>query len=228
MENYKKTKVIFKCNEKDKELFKNSSCSVTVSIGHKSQEGIRFAATIHNITSHFKECTIMVCDSLHRHDLLMHNPKDHKIVHKKANEIGDDWLKANEKYFSLFTIPYHVIRWDYWVFHEKYIEAAEKIEQLFKKNEEYRESFFNTIDAFMERFGKNVAAEYFNSELVVKHSLDYLKEECAVMLLWAKNKYNFEIYPSKRNEAMAATYKHFIAPEYSNVLKPVALDIRVK
>lgn len=211
---------MFKCADEDKALFKRSSCSVTVSVGQKSQEGIRFAATIHSITNHFQECTIMVCDSLHRHDLLMHNPKD--------NEIGDDWLKVNEKYFSLFTIPYHIIRWDYWFLHEKYMEAAKKIEQLFTNNEEYKQSFFKTIDMFMKRFKNKIALEHFNPDLVIKHSLNYLKEECAVMLLWAENKYNFEIYPSKRNDVMAATYKHFIAPEHDNVLKPVALDIRIK
>lgn len=220
-------KTLFKCPVSDKDLFKNSSCSVTVSMGNKAQEGDRFASTIIGINKHFKECTIMVCDSLQRHNTLDHNAHDANDRYKMAHEAGDKWIQENEKYFSFFTIPYHMIRWDYWLSDGRYPEMRSKVDHLFQENEEYRNALFRASDKYVNRLKKREELG-FNYEIAMSHSLEYLKEECAVMLLWAENQYIFEIYPSERNDAMAATYRYLIQPKYPSVLIPVSLNIRTK
>ena len=225
---FKNVKVTFKCPQLDKKTFSISSCSVTVSMCNVSQRGAKFAATIYGITNNFKECTIMVCDTLQRHNLLVDGFEDISSAHEKAFEIGNDWLRENEQYFSLFTIPYKVIRWDYWLLHEKYKFSRIKIDDFFEKNDKYRQAFYNATNDFVSRLEKRNTLKYFDFDKAKALSLEYLKEECAVMLLWADNKYNFEIYPSKRNDAMRATYYYFIANKYANVLKSVALYIRTR
>jgi hypothetical protein len=46
------------------------------------------------------------------------------------------------------------------------------------------------------------------------------------MCLWIEKSYDFEVYPSGRNKAMAATYEHLIKNKHPNILRPVALRFK--
>lgn len=46
------------------------------------------------------------------------------------------------------------------------------------------------------------------------------------MCLWTEKAYDFELYPSGRNKAMAATYLHLIKPHYPDYLRAVALRFK--
>ncbi len=218
-------KACFKAPEEDKLRFSVSTCSVTISVGQHSQEGAKLAATINIINKKFKSCAIMVCDSLQRHTLKIGRTHSATILHEKANKIGAQWLKDNQQYFSFFSIPFEIIRWDTWLAHPQYNTKRNIINNLFNTNIDYQNQLLLAANIFIGRYQ---AINYItlNFENALHDSIEYLKEECAVMLLWADKKYNFEIYPSKRNAAFAATYKYLIAPTDPNILKPVALELK--
>ena len=46
------------------------------------------------------------------------------------------------------------------------------------------------------------------------------------MCLWALEKYDFEVYPSGRNNAMKATYERLVKPINPNVLKSVGIRFK--
>lgn len=229
MNNLSTIKLMFKCPLEDKKNFKTSSCSVTISMGQKKQEGIRLGATIKEINKHFKTCSIMVCDSLQRHNLIADSTESIDILHQRANTLGDNWLQANKKYFELFTIPHKIIRWDYWLCHKYYLEKKHLINLAFSSDIEFKEAFFVAATAYVNRLIKNdYIQNTCNNDIMIHGAIEYLKEECSVMLLWGDEGYNFEIYPSKRNAAMAATYTHFIKPQSPNILKPIFLEFRTR
>ncbi len=221
-------KVSFLCSKEDKQKFFSSSCSVTISIGQKSQEGYKLAATLNSINKHFNQCYIMVCDTLQRHTLAIDNNLKKKELYHLAKEMGDNWLINNSSYFELFNIPYQVIRWDTWLAQPDYQNKRVLIDSLFDEKKEYQQSFYQVVDQFCERYKKRHKSENVNLAFLYSCCLEYLKEECAVMLLWADQGYNFEVYPSKRNQAMEATYEYLIKPSSLNILRPIALEIRTK
>ncbi|OGT21571.1 MAG: hypothetical protein A3C55_02390 [Gammaproteobacteria bacterium RIFCSPHIGHO2_02_FULL_42_13] len=218
-------KAYFKASIEDKLQFPVSTCSVTISVGQRSQEGAKLAATINIINKKFKSCAIMVCDSLQRHTLEIDQTYDRTTLHEKANKIGEQWLKSNQKYFSIFSIPFEIIRWDTWLTHPQYNTKRSTINNLFNTNIDYQNQLLLASNIFIERY-QAINHITLNPVDALHCSLEYLKEECAVMLLWADKKYNFEIYPSKRNAAFAATYKYLIAPTDLNILKPISLELK--
>ncbi|MBS0359467.1 MAG: hypothetical protein JSS53_09375 [Proteobacteria bacterium] len=219
-------KAMFKASKEEKAKFSSSTCSVTVSLGQKSQIGDKLGATIKIINDNFKECTIMVCDSLHRHNLKIHSKQGNDVLHNLANDLGNSWIEENRRYFSIFKIPYRIIRWDHWLSHINYHNKQKIVDEMYEKNDEYRNSFHESALKFIERDKRKNDYIHFNHEFTYLQSIKYLKEECAVMLLWADEGYNFEIYPSKRIDAMVATHQFLIKPVYQNVLKPVSLELR--
>ncbi len=53
-------KVAFKCPANFKSLFKNSECSLTISVGQEYHEGNKLLATINAINKAFKCCHVMI------------------------------------------------------------------------------------------------------------------------------------------------------------------------
>lgn len=218
-------KVFFRCPKEYKDQFKDSSCILTVSMEHKDYEGARLEAIIRRISKHFRECTIAVCDSLNRYNLDLDKDPDSAELHRQANNLGDTWLKNSEHYFKLFTIPYDIIRWDDWLCSAQYQEKKKIINNLFENNHNYNENIHKTANDFVERKKKQGKIDGQGLKKLLERSLKYLKEECTVMLLWAENKHDFEVYSAKRNLAMVTTHKYLIKP---NILTQINLEIRSK
>lgn len=219
----KMKKAILKCPSQYKAEFKDSKCSVTISVGQPSHEEEKFIATLAAVNKSFKECTIMVCDSLQRHTLKM----DSSIsdVHKCANKLGIEWVKRNEEIIKTLDIRYNIIHWDYWLLHSEYENARNQINQLFLSNEDFKKTVEETALSFWER-NINKFGEQANKEITINNSCEYLKEECAVMLIWAKYNYKFELYTSPRNPAMRYVYQHVISKTDASFVREVTVKFK--
>ena len=217
-------KISFKADPRYKHLFDQSLCSLTISVGQDNHEGNKFLSTLHQINKNFKACIIAVCDTLQRHTLSIHYKSSSDELYTIAKQQGCNWLIRNKSAIELLTIPYKIIRWSEWLHSPLYQSKRVIIDALYESNKNYRSSIIKAVELFLGRYSHREPV--LNYEQAFNYSLEYLKEECAVMLLWVDLGINFEIYPSKRNLAMAATYDHLIAPIYKNILIPVALDIR--
>lgn len=219
-------KAVFKCDEKYKQEFSSSSCSLTISVGQSSHESDKFLATINLVSKSFQRCFLNVCDSLQRHTISLEKGISIEKAHVLSKKMGDEWLERNRNVFGQLKVPYEIIRWDEWLLHPNYLESAEKIENLYQNSEFFKKHIQIAANLYLNRYKKrndkdeNFYVSMYNS------SMRYLKEECAVMLLWVNAGYNFEIYPSLRNEALVATYEMLIGPYYSQVLKPLALKFK--
>lgn len=220
-------KVSFKsCSSEDRKNFPNASCILPISIGQKVHEGEKFAATLKLIERSFQRCTILLDDSIQKYTLKITSNEDLEILHQKAITAGTEWLDRQRTIIESLSIKCDIMRWDDWVNKSLFIKMYEQVQSLYYKNVEYKSSFDSTARTFLLRFLQvHSSTDY---ETAYQLCLRYLLEECSVMMLWAESKYDFEIYPSGRNEAMSATYKMLINDLYPGVLKSVGLHFRKK
>ncbi|WP_019217707.1 hypothetical protein [Legionella tunisiensis] len=210
----------------ERKLFPQSTCLMPISVGQAIHEGAKFEAVIKLINASFKQCTILVDDSVQRHTIGIMNHVSPDELYQLAVAEGDAWLMRNEVAYSQLTIPYDIMRWDDWYNSSHYIDSHLRVQNEYDLNELYQKAIDANIDDFLTRYLSRFNPEDIDHERAFKLCLDYLIEECAVMCLWTEKAYDFEVYPSGRNKAMAATYDYLIKPYYPNRLRPVALRFK--
>lgn len=213
----------------EKEKFKKSSCLLTISVGQEVHEGEKFKATIDLVNNTFNECVMLVDDTLQRHTLRLNEPSlgDEEAYNLSLIE-GDIWLQRNAKHYNMFNIPFSFKRWDNWLFHKDFNEKLKIIENEINNNICYKYSFDNTIIQFLNRYNKRLENINHDENFGYNLCMQYLKEECSIMLLWVNDGYNYEVYPSRRNEAMKATHDIFIKPYVNGILESVSLKFHKK
>lgn len=220
-------KVSFKsCSSEDRKNFPTASCILPISIGQKVHEGAKFAATLKLIERSFHRCTILLDDSIQKYTLKITSNEDLEILHHKSIAAGTEWLDRQKIMLESLSIKCDIMRWDDWVNKSLFVKMYEQVLSLYYKNVEYKNAFDSTARTFLSRFLQSHSS--IDYETAYQLCLRYLWEECSVMMLWAENKYDFEIYPSGRNEAMSATYKMLINDLYPGVLKSVGLHFKKK
>ena len=219
-------KPVFKCSEEFKSKFKNSRCLITISVGQEVHEGEKFLTTIDLINQSFKDCIVLIDDSLQRHTMKLNSSLSMDELYIKSLEEGKAWLNRNLEILKKLTIPHKIIYWDHWLKHAKYEEQHKIISERYETQLEYKKCFENTIEDFITRYRKHISADQFNYQKAFSLCLDYLKEECTALCLWLESNVNFEVYPNKRNQAMTITHDVFIKPAHPNLLLPVAIKFK--
>ncbi|HAT3877890.1 TPA: hypothetical protein I8669_002722 [Legionella pneumophila] len=210
----------------ERKLFPQSTCLMPISVGQTIHEGAKFEAVIKLINNSFKHCTILVDDSVQRHTIGIMNHASPDELYQIAVEEGDAWLKRNEMAYNQLTIPFNIMRWDDWYNSPHYITSHLRVQKEYDANKDFRQAIHANIDDFLTRYLNRFNPEDIDHERSFRLCLDYLIEECAVMCLWTEGQYDFEVYPSGRNKAMAATYHYLIKPDFPNYLRPVALRFK--
>lgn len=215
------------CPISDRKQFKQSHCLLPISVGQSMHEDKKFLATINLINSSFQRCTILIDDTVQWHTLKIDNPKSsNEALYQMTLLEGSLWLKRNEGTIKNLNIPYDIMRWDQWHKHQDFETQFAKIEHLYNADIHYKTVIDLNIKDYLERYAARQGSEDFNYDHAFSCCLDYLKEECAVMTLWVEGLYDFEVYPSGRNKAMAATYERLIKPNNHNLIRPVALRFK--
>ncbi len=227
MQGETKIKPVFKCPEEYKTTFKNAKCLLTISVGQEVHEGEKFKTTIDLINNWFKECTILIDDTLQRHSMKLSSSLSIEELYLKSLEEGRKWLQRNNSILNTLKIPFNITYWDKWLSHKNYKNQYEKITKLYKQDINYKESFDIAIHDFLERYiprlPKNIK---INKKEAFSLCLEYLKEECTALCLWIEENAQFEVYPSKRNQAMSITHEIFVKPYYPGLLLPVAIKFK--
>jgi hypothetical protein len=218
-------KVSFKCPASYKEEFKDSHCLLVISVGQAAHEGEIFRSTIQLINRSFRECTILVADSLQRYTLAIGNNYADEILYAQSIHEGDLWLERNRKIYDKFTIPYNVTRWDPWLERADYEQQKEMVNTLYEIDEKIKHIFHMEIEIFLKRYQSHIN-NIFNYDKAFKFCLDYLKEECSVMGLLAHAAYDFELYPRSRGSIMLVIYKKLVEPRYFGKLRSVSLSVK--
>lgn len=214
------------CPLSDRATFAGSSCIMPISVGQMVHEGSKFLAVINLINRSFKSCTLMIDDSVQRHTMKIDKDIDDKTAYDLAMAAGDDWLVRNQSSYQQLLIPYNIVRWDDWLHKPGFQNTYAQITSLYNQNENYNDAIKANIIDFLSRYQTHHPDKKWDYERAFSLCLDYLLEECAVMLLWAEHKYPFEVYPTGRNQAMGATHKFLIEPSDPDLLRSVPLRFK--
>lgn len=213
------------CTIQQRETFKDSHCLLSISVGQPAHESIKLEATLNLINRHFKKCTIHVSDTLQRYNFKLRN---YSLPFSECHNIclleGTNWLNRNKDFFSLLQIPYDIIRWDHWLLDNDYKTHLSIIEKLYNEDIDYKSAINTNIKEYLAR--QIFDNQSVNDEQAFTLCLQYLQEECAVMIMWIRNNYNFEVYPNPRNQAMATTCTKLIEPLHPKLLQSVSLRFK--
>ena len=223
----KKYKAYFRHVTKEtKEEFKNSKCVVPISVGQIIHEGEKFCTALDLINRHFKECVILVNDSVQWYTHAITNTTNtEKELYDNALKEGDFWIERNKGYIqNRLQIPYKLLRWDYWMAQKEFYPCLDKLSKCYHNDVDYKKSIDENIEEFLLRVKKrNVEVDYDRAQSLC---LRYLLEECASMILWIEEKCHFQLYPQRINQSMKATYEKFIKPQYPTLLRESPYRVR--
>ncbi len=81
-----------------RKFFHKSSCMLLISVGQIYHEGEKLSLVIDLINNKFKTCTIMLCDTLQRYNLM--EDYNEKEAYQLTLRQGAEWLNINELLFS--------------------------------------------------------------------------------------------------------------------------------
>lgn len=215
------------CHIAERKSFNQSSCLLPISVGQTVHENEKFKATIELINRTFKTCTILIDDTVQRHTLKINsiNLSDDD-AYKKSLIAGDMWIERNYSIYEKMSIPYNVIRWNQWLYHNNFNTQLKFIQDLYNNDINYKKAVDESINEYIERNVKRGLINGLDLKRASLLCLEYLQEECAAMTLWPEGNYNFEVYPTGRNKAMSATYELIIRCENSRLLKSVSLRFK--
>lgn len=218
----------FRHNVKNSKLIYNDSTVILlISPGQEYHEGEKFAATIDLINrSGFKECLIIIGDTNYRHTLKIIDASSDDVLYLKAQEVGEQWLTRNYKFLGQLQMNYKITRWASWFAHPTYEEHRKTVDYFYEHDLKFREAFLKSANEFVARImeRQNMIVSY---EEAINASLEYLKEECAIIMpVWAELGFNIIIYPSNMLEAMEKTYETIVKPNMGDHL--IWLPLRFK
>jgi hypothetical protein len=222
MHNDKQINATFQGASQYKHLFPRSHCLVAVSVGSDAHEGDRFEATLKLINKNFSRCTILVGDSLQRHNLPLLEMKTSDNDYKHSIYLGDQWIQRNINAITSLTITNTIRRWDEWLKSSYFPQHLKYVKSCYEKNKTLQMAIDASINEFTYRFRKNL--NNINLDLIYKASFDYLCEEIAIlMLMMPEEKYDYIIYPGKKIDAIEASYELILKRSHKHLMRWVRI-----
>lgn len=169
---------------------------------------------------------IILADTLQRHTFMMKHQLEPDVAWEKTLSLGDNWIKRHLNFIMSLSRFNKFYRWDDWISSTLYEHQRKKTYFLIKSNRNMEKAINDTAESFVNRLLNNRPEMVYSYTTLLDMCKHYLIEECSVMPLWAKNHYNFEIYPGKRLAPMEIAHTIFVEPFYPKVLQWLRLDIR--
>jgi tRNA-dependent cyclodipeptide synthase len=220
-----KAKLLYAKEEK-KFLF-DSKTILAVSVGKAEYEGIKFSAIVDLINKNFSHCDIMVCDSLQRHTLEIHEDLSKEEYHKKANTAGDQWIERNSNALNSIQISHQILRWDSCLANSNFNKLRGKIYSLYQEEPEFTRAMHETIETFIARHKQY--GHIKDEDKAFNSCFNFLIEECTVVaFIWPKLQYNYILYPGKMLNMFEFIFQHQVGFNSQNTLKWLCLYVRTR
>lgn len=229
MTNNKRIKATFSGCCEFKHLFPVSHCVLAISVGQESHEGEKLKATLELVSNSFSKCTILVGDSLQRHNFAFLNPLNQDDHYEHSIHLGDEWIARNSSLFPVMTIPYSIKRWDEWLTSLNFELQLDKVKKCYRTNQMFQNAIKSTIDRFIEKIKNRGTVNQNMIPVITKASLNYLIEEIAVLLLMMpEENYHYIVYPSKMIKALEAAYQLLLKDVHKHLMKWVRVHHATK
>ena len=211
----------------DKQI-NESHCVVPISLGQPEHENDDFSATV-TLLKLFQRVTFVVADTLHRHTRKMGGATgSDEEIKATLREEGRQWRERNQNAIdSLGDKLADIIYWDTLTNDTEFQGKLAQVNELYNSNSEFKSAVSASVNRFVA-VGKSAKKNKkpANTEANQALSRQYIIEECAALLLWVKNAYNFIIYPFSLPGPMNYLLHHFVRGDHPDLLKPLTVNLK--
>lgn len=184
----------YKVFVKDKGLWqKHDTARLQISLSNPKHTGKKFSALAEWAAARFDHVTLVVSDTLHRHNLALNLNLDHRAAYESALSQGDYWISQNQE--ALNVIPNRTVtRWDDWLSHPDFNEAHALMIKLYGEHDGVRVAVQEKAASFS---GKRIEdlMDAFSPRAITDTSVRYIIEELAAFSLMFRGKRTIDIYP---------------------------------
>lgn len=212
----KRLRATFRHNVKNhKQIYPKSHVNLLISVGQLYHEGEKFKATVDLICrSNFASCTVVICDTIQHYNYMFSGLLCEADARLRASEDGRAWALRNaaslEKLSSVIQTKHQY--WDDSIEHSKFPLYLNMLQEKLNADCELKEAFNYSANEYITRYKQANPLVSINEERVLDLCLQYLVEECAViMMLWSlEHSCDFLVYPCSMLKAMAVTEQLFV------------------
>jgi tRNA-dependent cyclodipeptide synthase len=203
------------------------TCLLGVSLLQTYSYGPRFSDMIQKLTETFDSPKIVVGDGLLIHTYMALG-YDRTVATEMAAKEKAKWLDDEGVKEALALLDKdNIFYWDEWTSSPEFQQKKALVEQYYDDNQnEFRHAVemaaFGASSSYYTNF-KNKLAEGFDADKMLTECREYIKEECAVFLLWleqsfAKDNSCYALYPkASKNHSNADNMNRCF-----NILKDIA------
>ena len=207
-----------------------SSCVLPISVGWDYHENDYIRSTIELVNQHFSFCRVVVCDTLQRHSLKFFPQHIHlnpESILKDSIKRGDDWIKRNSIFLNQLSVPHSIKRWDDYTKERAYTTNHKQVEKLLKSKFEIMDLFNVQAERIYQNLTKKklIANHLSIKTKFIEESIDYLIEECAVIIGWQAHQESILLYPKSLGHGIEKVLNHFLGEE-RNFLQPLQLRFK--
>lgn len=232
--NSQKRKLISKLTSNRTGKMADYTAIYLVSVGKENFEGEAVSAAMKMINIEFKECYIVIADTLQRHNISTEKDISDEDAYQESLQDGNKWIKKYEQTFKQYlSIPYKIIRWDDLINCDEFKDREKSFVSQIKHSEILSEAMESSIIEYGVRLKKRLGEEVFQ-KVSLKHwknCFTYLQEECIAITLFPKTiKDNSKgvtpftiVYPGKATQILTANREVFIKKEYPEILANLSL-----
>jgi len=181
---------------------KASSDMLPISVGQPYHEGEQFFATTRLVNENFSNTKLVLADTLQRHNI----DKSDQNYQKKVDELikeGDKWLERNKEAIRQVG-NIEIKRWNYYLTHKDFESKKFEIDRLYDTDPSFMKAVDSSVSQFLKRkYNLNLKNITEKNHPKAQNCIEYIKEECAVLLLWFDiEKSPYLLYPNKVNPAI--------------------------
>jgi tRNA-dependent cyclodipeptide synthase len=195
-------------SESQKAVFKKSKCVFLVSLEQSYHTGIRLAAGLKYIGSHFGESLVLIADTLQRYTQAIIQHKSPEDLIEYTKEQGSQWIMRNIDILDgVLITTSRVSRWEPYRNHLRFKYYYDMMKRAYESNEYgLKSAFVQDAFRFLARLSATKKSLSSNS---IEFCIQYLMEECAcTCLLAVEEGVEFLVYPYDMTESFRATFKY--------------------
>jgi tRNA-dependent cyclodipeptide synthase len=182
---------------KKNNLAKYDSCILGVSLENKSFITAKLVGMIEWISRNFKNCVVLIGDSIHRHTLEIRGV-DEKYAYDKALSLGRETIDANNSVFQSYAerCNLDIVLCSQVQSTFDYYKHYANLLYLYEHNEKFANCLRSFAKTFVERRAE-LGEEYYRRS--IEKSCIYIVEELAVFTCLSEQGHKVFVYPGALN-----------------------------
>jgi tRNA-dependent cyclodipeptide synthase len=166
-----------------------------ISIENPNHSGEKFAALLRWATERFGHTSLLIADSLQRHNIAFNEQISLSEAHTKAVAAGDFWLQMHQPMFDILP-NFTLYRFDDFRTHHEFEARHKNLLQLYSINTTFRNLIDQDSNAVLTRRLKR-GLVITDQTGFLESSRNYILEELAVMQIFHETCPGVEAYPGK-------------------------------